>query len=375
MNYFSKKILSLFLLFSLILCMLPNVAFANSTNVNTVEAPMKESMMKAELLEKGFTANEVEKFSRDLPEIYDIITDNNLSEEQLANLKHTFENIRDIHDIDETPVYNVSENGIVDLGDHKNIVPHPEYLKKPELSLRNSNTIRSSSAQSSGVHMMTYSNPTYKFYKVTGYVDLPTVSIKHNPGATYPYNSRPYVMYGAYGNGGGFDAGLVYYQETASWRLFRNVLGSGWSEKNISLNGNTAYLWMELNGSSSLIKVIDPTSWKEIGSLTIPAPASFTKNPSNVNITREVALAQFSRTNNGDYLKNAHWNQVHYYRNSDGFHTVASPEYVLSNIVGRYSYSSSMPKYLIGDTLADKSKVTITSQSNYSAEWVNIILN
>lgn len=34
-----------------------------------------------------------------------------------------------------------------------------------------------------------------------------------------------------------------------------------------------------------------------------------------------------------------------------------------------------MVKYLIEDTLADKSKVTIHPDSNYSAEWVNIVLN
>lgn len=34
-----------------------------------------------------------------------------------------------------------------------------------------------------------------------------------------------------------------------------------------------------------------------------------------------------------------------------------------------------MKKKMIGDTQADKSKITIRPDSNYSAEWVDIVLN
>lgn len=59
----------------------------------------------------------------------------------------------------------------------------------------------------------------------------------------------------------------------------------------------------------------------------------------------------------------------------ENFNTLATPPYLLSYVQGRYPYDSSMPKYLTGDTLADKSKITIRPQSNYSAEWVDIVLN
>lgn len=330
------------------------------------------SKMKSELEEKGFTQNELNNISSEIPEIYEIVSNNELNEEQLSNLKETFANIHEVENTENEIIYPVDENGIVDLGDYQTIVPHPE--KYNNSAKQNEKAYENEKSASSGVHMMTYSNPSYKFFKSTGYVDLPSVHIKQNVGATHEYNSRPYVMYGAYGNGGGFDAGLVYYEETESWRLFRNVLGSGWSEKNISLSGNSAYLWMELNGNKSIIKVIDPASWKEVGSMTIPAPASFTTTPSNVHLTREVALAQFNRVNNGDYLKNAHWNRVYYYQ-ANGFNTPATAQYVVGNIANRFPYSSSMPKYMIGDTQADKSKVTIRPDSNYSAEWVDIVLN
>ena len=371
----------------------PGAAFADSNNVSLVvnkslAIPMSASEarenvdsrelaevslleMKAELRDNGFTQNDLTKMSGEIPELYEIITNNDLDKQQLENLKDTFANIHKVDDGEET-LYPVDENGIVDMGDHKTIVPHPEYYIGK--TSQNNVSTQAARAASSGVHMMTYSDPSYKFFKSTGYVDLPSVRVKYNPGAANEYNSRPYIMYGAYGNGGGFDAGLVYYEETQSWRLFRNVLGNGWAEKNISLSGDEAYLWMELNGGQSLIKVIDPNSWKEVASLTIPAPSSFTTRPSNVNITREVALAQFNRVDNGDYLKNAHWNNVYYYK-ADGFNTPAKAQYVVGNIFGRYPYDSSMPKYLIGDTLADKSKVTIHPDSNYSAEWVNIVLN
>lgn len=337
----------------------------------SVATRVSMSRMKAELEEKGFTQNELNKISGEIPEVYEIVSNNELNEEQLSNLKESFANIREVENDKNEIIYPVDENGIVDLGDYQTIVPHPEKYNNNSVELDEEVYEKSAS---SGVHMMTYSNPSYKFFKSTGYVDLPSVHIKQNVGATHEYNSRPYVMYGAYGNGGGFDAGLVYYEETESWRLFRNVLGSGWSEKNISLSGNSAYLWMELNGNKSIIKVIDPASWKEVGSMTIPAPASFTTTPSNVHITREVALAQFNRVDNGDYLKNAHWNRVYYYQ-ANGFNTPATAQYVVGNIANRFPYSSSMPKYMIGDTQADKSKVTIRPDSNYSAEWVDIVLN
>lgn len=354
----------------LVLLLIPNVSMASTTELDASQSVL--TMMKSELYNNGFTPKELSRMENEIPELHEIVTNNDLSDAQLINLKKTFLNI---HEVDDSNVeeYPVDNNGIVDLGAYKTIVPHPEYYTG-ELGNVNAADLQTANAASSGVHVMTYSDPSYRFFKSTAYIDLPDVQVKYNPGSTYPYNSRPYMMYGAYGNGGGFDTGLVYYEETGTWRLFRNVLGSGWAEKNISLSGNRAYLWMELNGRNTIIKVIDPATWTEVGSMTVPAPTSFTTNPSNVSITREVALAQFVRENNGDYMKDAHWNQVYYYK-IDGTNTLATAQYVLSNVNGRYSYDSSMPKYLIGDTLADKAKVHITPQSNYSAEWVDIVLS
>ena len=356
---------------AIVLLVAPLSAFG-ATDEIVAESSAPLTMMKSELRTEGFTQSELSKMSKEIPEIYEIVTNNDLNDEQLANLKETFLNIREVDDSD-VQTYPVDENGIVDMGDHKTIVPHSEYYKG-EVQSADLISSQATNAASSGVHVMTYSDPSYRFFKSTGYMDLPDVSVQYNPGSAYPYNSRPYMMYGAYSNSGGFDAGLVYYEETGSWRLFRNVLGSGWAEKDITLSGDEAYLWLELNGRNTIIKVIDPATWSTVGSLTVPAPTSFTTNPSGVNITREVALAQFVRENNGDYLKDAHWNQVYYYR-ADGFNTLAKPEYLQSSATGRYSYDSSMPKYLIGDTLSDKSKVHITPESNYSAEWVDIVLD
>ncbi len=54
------------------------------------------------------------------------LRNNDLDKQQLENLKDTFANIHKVDDGEET-LYPVDENGIVDMGDHKTIVPHPEY--------------------------------------------------------------------------------------------------------------------------------------------------------------------------------------------------------------------------------------------------------
>lgn len=349
----------------------PTASFGATEQEAENQAPL--TMMKSELASEGFSQSEMEKMSSEIPELYEIVANNDLTDEQLANLKETFLHIRDVDDSDAVE-YQVDENGIVDMGDHKTIVPNADRDSSDAVATR------AASSSSSGVHVLTATNQSYRFYKATGYVDLPSVSVKYDPanvnGVTVNYRSRPYVMFGAYGPGIGFDSGLTYYQETKSWRLFRSFGTSGtWVEKNISLSGNSAYLWMELNGANSLIKVIDPATWKEVGSLTIPLSSTASMNPSNTSITREVALAQFARADNGDYLKNAHWHDVYYYRSTDGFNTIASAQYMLSSWQGMIPYDSSMPKYHIGDDQHDKSKVTIRPQSNYSAEWVDIVLS
>lgn len=268
--------------------------------------------------------------------------------------------------------YSVDENGVIDMGEYKSIVPNLNNSS-------NAATTRAVNPASTGVHMLTASNQSYGFYKATGYVDLPSVSIKYDPvqvnEVVSSYRSRPYVMFGAYGPNFGFDSGLAYYQETKSWRLFRSFgPAKDWVEMPISLSGNSAYLWMELNGSNSLIKVIDPATWSEVGSLRIPLPSSASTNPVDTSITREVALAQFKRADNGDYLKNAHWHDVYYY-SGNGFNTRATAQYVLTSWQGMIPYDSSMPRYHIGDNQHDKTKVTITPQSNYSAEYVDIVLS
>lgn len=355
-----------------IMILLPTSAVGATEKQNENQESLQ--YMKNELINEGFSQNEVGKLSSEIPEIYEIVTNNDLTDEQLSNLKETFLHIRDVDDSDVVE-YEIDENGIVDMGDHQTIAPNAGNDSNESLI-----STRAVNPDSSGVHMLTATNQSYRFFKATGYVDLPSVSIKYDPvqvdGDLHDYRSRPYVMFGAYGSKFGFDSGLTYYEETKSWRLFRSLGGgSTWAETNISLSGNSAYLWMELNGSNSLIKVIDPATWTEVGSLTIPLPSDASTYPSYTTITREVALAQFERADNGDYLKNAHWHDVYYYRSTDGFYTIASATYMLGSWQGMLPYDSSMPKYLIGDDQHDKSKVTITPQSNYSAEWVNIVLS
>lgn len=338
-----------------------------------VENQASITMMKSELASEGFSQSDMEKMSSEIPELYEIVTNNDLTDEQLANLKETFLHIRDVDD-SAVVEYQVDEKGIVDMGDHKTIVPNIDN------GFSEDTVTKATSTSSSGVHVLTATNQSYRFFKATGYVDLPSVSVKYDPvkvdDRIVNYRSRPYVMFGAYGPNCSFDSGLTYYQETKSWRLFRSFGTSGtWVEKNISLSGNSAYLWMELNGQNSLIKVIDPATWQEVGSLTIPLSSSVSMNPSNIAITREVALAQFARADNGDYLKNAHWHDVYYYRSTDGFYTPGTATYMLNSWQGMIPYDSSMPKYHIGDDQHDKSKVTIRPQSNYFAEWVDIVLN
>lgn len=363
-----KKSLAVILLAMLVV---PTASFG--ATVQEAENQAQITMMKSELASEGFSQSDMEKMSSEIPELYEIVTNNDLTDEQLANLKETFLHIRDVDDSDVVE-YQVDENGVVDMGENKTIVPNVDYNSSDDV------VTRATSSSSSGVHVLTATNQSYRFFKATGYVDLPSVSIKYDPvivdDVTVNYRSRPYVMFGAYGPNCGFDSGLTYYQETKSWRLFRSFGRPGtWAEKNISLSGNSAYLWMELNGPNSLIKVIDPATWKEVGSLTIPLSSSVSMNPSDTAITREVALAQFARVDNGDYLKNAHWHDVYYYRSTDGFNTVASAQYMLSSWQAMIPYDSSMPKYHIGDNQHDKSKVTIRPQSNYSAEWVDIVLS
>lgn len=361
-----KKILAMTTMLALLIA--PTASFGATEQGAEEQAPI--TMMKSELIREGFSQSELSEMSSEIPELHEIVTNNDLTDEQLANLKETFLHIHDVDDSDVVE-YEVDENGIVDMGDHKTIVPN---VNDESIATRAINP------GSSGVHVLTATNQSNRFYKATGYVDLPTVNVKYDPvvvdDVTVNHRSRPYVMFGAYGPGFGFDSGLTYYQETQSWRLFRSFGTSGtWVEKNISLSGNSAYLWMELNGSNSLIKVIDPATWTEVGSLTIPLPSAASMNPYNTAITREVALAQFARADNGDYLKNAHWHDVYYYRSTDGFNTPGTAAYMLSSWQGMIPYDSSMPKYLIGDDQHDKSKVTIRPQSNYFAEWVDIVLN
>ncbi len=359
-----KKLLAVTLMTTL---MIPTVAFGASDNANNKDVSTATLLeMKEELKNNGFSKEELSQMSNEIPELYEIVTTNTLNDTQLQNLKETFTNI---HEVDETGVreYPVDGNGIIDLGEYRSVVPNnKENVGASTMALGDAN---------SGPHAITYTNPTYKFDKVTGYVDLPSVEIGANP-ANY---ARPYVFFGAYYTISpypeGFDAGLVYYQEDQTWRLFRNIGGDDWKEKYINLKSNEAYLWMELNGSNTLIKVIDPVTWEEAGSLSIPVSSLYSKNPNSVEITREVSLAQQIRADNGDCLRDAHWHEVHYYRSSDGFHTEAKPEYLQSSHSERYQYSSSFPKFLIGDDLNDLSKINIRPEKNYSAEWIDIILN
>ena len=248
------------------------------------------------------------------------------------------------------------------------------------MKLSQLNALRSSS---SGLHVITYSNYNHakgKFYQTTGYVTLPDVTSVVSSSSN---RTRPYVMFGAYQDispWGGFDAGLVYYKEKGNkgtWKLFFNGLNSGWAEnadsKGIATNvAKKVYLQMYFqNNGYTTILVREPSTWTIIDQIDYYMGTSFNTNPSKIMITRETALAQDNRLNNGTKMRNTKWEQVYLYSNL--ITTTATSEYLLTNTgSNRWSYNNSYPKYIYGDEQSDKSYISITSPSYYYGETVSI---
>ena len=162
-----KKILAMTTMLALLVA--PTASFGATEQVAGEQAPI--TMMKSELIREGFSQSELSEMSSEIPELHEIVTNNDLTDEQLANLKETFLHIHDVDDSDVVE-YEVDENGIVDMGDYKTIVPN---VNDESIATRAINP------SSSGVHVLTATNQSNRFYKATGYVDLPTVNVKYDP--------------------------------------------------------------------------------------------------------------------------------------------------------------------------------------------------
>jgi len=191
------------------------------------------------------------------------------------------------------------------------------------------------------------------------------------------------MMFGAYQTVSpyaGCDAGLVYYIDKGAWKLFLNPGDPDeWQEsddhpgtpadednlikKSEYVNGKV-YLQMKLVNGYVQIIVRKPANWKILDDISYYLNGSFTTNPSNIELTREVALAQSQRHMDGSVMDNAHWSQVYYYKlNSSA--VLSTYDVLQSSHPSRLQYSSSLPYYLTGDTAADKSCITVYNSPLY----------
>ncbi|KXG78954.1 hypothetical protein [Thermotalea metallivorans] len=254
-------------------------------------------------------------------------------------------------------------------------VPHRKNANK-DASVNVSTYDLATTAESTGAHVITYTKPSYKFHEATGYVQLPSVSVQST--STRIDNSIPYMFFGGYQTVDpwkGFDAGLCYYKSLGGWKLFVNT--GQWYEnpsgpviKASNYVDGKLYLNMKLVNGYVRIIVRDPSNWSIIDQIDYYLSPAFTSSPSNIELTREVALAQHSRILDGSKLTNAHWSDVYFY--STTLTTKATSTYLQSSHPGRISYSSTYPCYLVGDTLEDKNFITISNPLKYYEEYVTI---
>lgn len=274
-----------------------------------------------------------------------------------------------------------------------NPVPHATNPYKKFTHIQKS-LITSSEAASTGVHLITSSVTDKKFCMQTGYVTLPDVSKTYSTDSN---RTRPYVMFGAYQTVppyAGLDCGLVYYDQHPSWdgvgwKLFASNSATGaWAENasssptirpNASGSGPKVYLTMQFQdadkGYHVLVSVRDVETWKIIEQIVCPMSAAFNTNPHNITLTRETAIAQDVRVDNGSELRGAKWEDVYLY--GPVVVTRATDAYLRSQIgANRFSWPyNNSPKYIFGDERGDLAHIGVTNSTKYYGETVNIFLH
>lgn len=337
-----RKIITVLL--GITLVFLPTFAYANNEVTENLDNDYIISTQQF-LAEKGFTDAEIAALEDDIFQVANLIEIENMNEEEISILKNGFLNSSALLINSEQNSYDVKEDGIVTFEDgNQTIAPHRNF------NSNDANTVLRTPVGSTGPHAITYTLSNYKFYEATGYVEFPTVSISGSgSGGTGngQIDSRPYMMFGAYQQTSpykGCDAGLAYYKEYGGWVLFVNTGGTnGWHQNNSNgkpihvITKNKVYLDMKLvNGGVTLI-VRDPSTWTIIDQLVIPINSGFNDTPSNIELTREVALAQFERRDNGDRLSNAHWSQVYVYSKANSLTVPTTAQYLQSSHPDRYS--------------------------------------
>lgn len=298
------------------------------------------------LLQSGFTDDDIKKLNYDIRQVANLIRTNKMSTEEIANLKNGFLNSRP-----EDPK----------LKDKNQVGKSLEEVGMPNTLRYKNKTENEILATDTGAHLALFTQPSYKFYEYTGYVNLGSVH-------AHSSNTRPYVMFGGHGSSGsGVDAGLVYWKESNSWGVFANngKWEDGVKKTKIAPSSRVYINFRAINQYAQVI-VRDPNTWNILDEQSVYMGGDFTTNPSNLELVRENTLAQKTRNDDGSYLKNVTWSNVYLYSATQT--TPAKMSFMKTSRNGFYVYSG---RYLYGETVSAKNYIS-ASNLNYDGETSSI---
>lgn len=348
-------------------------------SMNSVCFGMDEDFISVETCKKylkniGFEEEYFQELENesDILQIYNILNEKNLNEVSIESIKENFKQERTINSFsnpDELLEYEIID-GMVQKEEFQFPVPNRINLngewKEESFELKSS-----TKEESTGAHVITYTKPRYKFFQETGFIDLPDFNVKDK-------NTVPYMMFGAYQKEKpykGFDAGICYYKEKDAWKLFINN-GKWYEHKDIDKYlieqdeySEGLYLDLKFYDGYAIIKVRDADTMKEIDRLDVYIDSGFDDTPKDIELTREVAMAQHSRDLDGSWIEDAHWSKVYLY--SKDRTTKSKERYLQDEHPRRYSYSNKYDHYLIGDIEEDVDLVKIRN-GEYYEEYVDI---
>jgi len=336
------------------------------------------------LRRQGFTDKEIASLGAEtIISISTAIKSENLTEKDIYLIKENYIPsllaIREENSSMNRKSYPVDENGIVTKEDGiKIVVPNRDiYLNERKgASSVNSKESVSATRSSGGVHLITKTLESKRFYQATGNIQLPNVTSVTNS------NDRPYLFFGGYGSTAGFDIGLVYCWEYGGWSAFVNAVKySGrfenpWDDHFESGHGRiiktnkkkNMRLEMFFDNGTVTCRIVDRANWQVYDEISKAITSEFKKNPQNVSISREVSLAQVSRnTNSSSIMREAAWGDVYYYR-SNGTYERASSSNLTNNAANLLHYTDAGQCYFYGDIADDINCIVEVRNANLYGE-------
>ncbi len=279
----------------------------------------------------------------------------------------------------EKKSYTVDENGIVTKEDGIQIaIPNSDfYLQKRSEVLNNGPREGTLAAgKPGGVHIITKTKESKRFYQATGNIQLPNVTSVKNE------NDRPYMFFGGYGNSGGFDIGLVYCWEYGGWSAFVNAikysetLENPWDDHFENGHGRiiktnkkkNMRLEMFFDNGVVTCRIVDRANWQVYDEISKSLTNEFKKNPQTISISREVSMAQKNRNiNSSSIMSEAAWGDVYYYR-SNGTNERASSSNLIDSADKLYNYTNAGSCYFYGDVAADINCIVEVRNANLYGE-------